>query len=199
MNEPLERLEHMTPLQKAVLALKQTQARVAALESRAREPIALVGMGCRLPGGVDSPASFWRLLCEGRDAVTRVSPKSLASGYHRCLLLGNDISILVRGFLKDIVYFDHRFFGMTEKGIGWEPDPQQRLLLEVTWEALEDAGLIPDRLRGRACGVFLGIAASEYGINLACRSEHAGPWIGPGTALCIAANRISYQFDSAGA
>ncbi len=194
MNQPLERLEAMTPLQKAVLALKQTQARVAALESRAREPIALVGMGCRLPGEVDSPASFWRLLCEGRDAVTRVSPSRWPPAITDVSVGERHIDIGQGGFLEDIAYFDHRFFGMTEKESAGT-DPQQRLLLEVTWEALEDAGLIPERLRGKGCGVFLGIAASEYGINLACRSEHAGPWIGPGTALCIAANRISYQFD----
>lgn len=194
MNHASERLESMTPLQKAVLALKQTQARIEAIESRAREPIALLGMGCRLPGGVDSPASFWRLLCEGRDAITPVSPRRWPRAITDLLVGEQTIDIGQGGFLDDIANFDHRFFSMTERESA-ETDPQQRILLEVTWEALEDAGLVPGRLRGGNCGVFLGIAASEYGINLACHPERVGPWIGPGTALCIAANRISYQFN----
>lgn len=189
-----DQLEKLTPLQKAVLALKQTQARLDKIERRHDEPISILGIGCRLPGGIDSPSSFWRLLCEGRDAVTRVSSSRwpMIDRLNSESPLGVDIG--KGGFIADYDLFDHRFFGMTESE-SEETDPQQRLLLEVTWEALEDGGLVPEQLRGSRCGVFLGVATTDYGINLACGSGEYGPSLGPGTALCMAANRISYQFD----
>ncbi len=189
-----EIFEGMTPLQKAVVALKQTQARLETLEHRANEPIALVGIGCRLPGNTNSPEAFWQLLCEGRDAVSPVSSRRWPGVITTVDVKGRSVDVGVGGFLNDIEGFDHRFYGMTEPESA-QTDPQQRILLEVTWEALEDAGLVPDRLRGSRCGVFLGIATTDYGINLACSNKQSGPWLGAGTALCMAANRISYQFD----
>ncbi len=194
MNLGSENFEGMTPLQKAVVALKQTQARLEALERRANEPISLVGIGCRLPGNANSPEAFWQLLCEGRDAVSPVSSRRWPGDITTADVKGRSIDIGIGGFLNDIEGFDHRFYGMTAPESA-QTDPQQRILLEVTWEALEDAGLVPDRLRGSRCGVFIGIATTDYGINLACSKNQSGPWLGAGTALCMAANRISYQFD----
>jgi len=194
MSEGKDQLGGMTPLRKAVLALKRTQERLDAVQRRAVEPIALVGLGCRLPGGVDSPDAYWRLLCEGRDVITQAPPARWPTAVTQVDVGGRKIDIGRGGFLFGIDRFDYRFFGMTEQEAA-QIDPQQRILLEVTWEALEDAGLVPERLRGAKCGVFLGIATTDYAINLARDLLRGGPWLGPGTALCIAANRLSYQFD----
>jgi len=194
MSESKHHLDGMTPLQKAVLALKRTQERLDALERRAAEPIAVVGLGCRFPGDADSPDAFWRLLCEGRDAVTEISPRRWPASINRVEVGERQVDIGRGGFLTGIDRFDYRFFGMTQQEAD-QTDPQHRILLEVTWEALEDAGLVPERLRGGNCGVFLGIASTDYGINLARDVHRDGPWLGSGTALCIAANRLSYQFD----
>jgi polyketide synthase 2 len=154
--------------------------------------IAVVGMGCRLPGDIDSPAALWHLLAEGRDAVA-------APPAERAALWGTppptgpaDGSGLpsVGGYLREVSGFDADFFGISGREAD-VLDPQHRLLLEVAWEALEHAGTPPDRLGGTATGVFTGLSYNDYADHLARHTQEQ-----QGSALsnahCVAAGRISY-------
>ena len=148
--DPLtERLKNMTPLQRAVFALKETQARLDALEQRLSEPIAIVGMACRFPGGASDPASFWDLLSSGVDAVTDVPPDRWNADefYDPDPASPGKMAAKTGGFLERIDEFDNHFFAISERE-AVRIDPQHRMLLELTWEALEDAGLPPSKLRG---------------------------------------------------
>ena len=151
--------------------------------------IAVIGLGCRLPGGVHGPAEFWSLLREGRDAV-RAAPlerwDALPDGAPRW-----------GGFLDDITGFDAEFFGIAPSEAA-SMDPQQRLVLEVVHEALQHAAVPAERLRGTATGVFVGISAGEYGAVSAADPARMGPWTATGGALSIAANRVSYLLDLRG-
>jgi acyl transferase domain-containing protein/acyl carrier protein/predicted O-methyltransferase YrrM len=165
------------------------------------EPIAIVGIGCRFPGA-SGPEAFWQLLMDRRDAIVEVPP----TRWNRDALYHDDptaapgtIRNRLGGFLDGIEQFDATFFGISPRE-ATAMDPQQRLLLEAGWEAMEDAGLIVDRLRGTKVGVFVGIAAYDYAeIQHGYENRHLiGPHTNTGLALSIAANRISYIFDFRG-
>ncbi|MFI1767206.1 beta-ketoacyl synthase N-terminal-like domain-containing protein [Streptomyces sp. NPDC020800] len=156
------------------------------------EPIAVVGLGCRLPGGVHGPEQFWRLLTEGRDAVAQV-PDGRWAEYGAV----PDRVTRRGGFLDDIAGFDAEFFGITPDESA-RMDPQQRMLLEVTWEALEHAGVAPRSLSGTEGGVFVGISGTEYGARSIGDVRAADPRAATGAALSIAANRLSYALDLRG-
>jgi acyl transferase domain-containing protein len=123
-----------------------------------RDPLAIVGIGCRLPGEITSPADYWRRLCEGFDAIRPVPADRWDSRLH----YASDLSVPGRvifkegGFVEQDLYrFDAHFFGITAREAA-VLDPQQRLLLEITWECLEDALVVPRELEGSATGVFIG-------------------------------------------
>ncbi|MEN6405045.1 MAG: amino acid adenylation domain-containing protein [Thermoguttaceae bacterium] len=185
----------MTPLQRAVYALKETQARLEALERRRAEPIAVVGMACRFPGQADTPDAYWRLLCQGVDAVGEVPPDrwNVDEFYDPDPAAPGKMCTRWGGFLKNIDRFDNHFFGISDREAS-RIDPQQRILLELTWEALEDAGLPPAGLRGQKIGVFVGIAQSEYGLMLSSDLDLTDAHVAAGTSLCLAANRLSFVF-----
>ncbi len=151
-------------------------------------PVAIIGIGCRFPGA-DSPEAFWRLLAGGVDAIGPVPPvRWRADG---------DPATRWGGFLGAVDGFDAEFFGIAPREADLM-DPQQRLLLEVGWEALEDAGLAPDLLGGSRSGVFIGISGSDYARLIAERSGGSDAYSGTGSALSIAANRLSYILDLRG-
>ncbi|MEU5543539.1 type I polyketide synthase [Streptomyces sioyaensis] len=157
----------------------------------ATENIAVIGMGCRLPGDTDSPAALWRLLVEERDAVgdlpeerRRLVPGGLPGPVE------GEPTPRQGGFLRDVTGFDAAFFGVSGREAD-VLDPQHRLLLEVTWEALEHAGLPPDRMNGTPTGVFAGISYTDYMDHLAGHpQELEGSILTNGH--CVAAGRISY-------
>ena len=122
-------------------------------KAKSREPIALVGIGCRFPGGVHDADSFWKLLVEGRDAITEVPSDrwNLDAFYDPDPLVPARMHTRWGGFLDEIDRFDARFFGISPREAP-NVDPQHRLLLEVSWEALEDAGLAPEKLAGSRTG-----------------------------------------------
>ncbi len=132
--------------------------RVAVRSQASDEPVAIVGMACRYPGGVASPADLWRLLVEGRDAV---GPFPADRGVDPDELEGVEGATVAGGFLADAGGFDPGFFGIAPRE-ALSIDPQQRLLLEGAWEALEDAALDPTALRGTETGVFIGASAGDY-------------------------------------
>jgi phthiocerol/phenolphthiocerol synthesis type-I polyketide synthase A len=165
-----------------------------------REPIAVVGVGCRYPGGVHGPDAFWELLTEGNCGIGKVPPgrwdrfEDGASAEESAAL-----STTTRwgGFLDDVAAFDAEFFEIPA-GEADKMDPQQRLLLEVTTEALEHAGIAPQSLRHTQTGVFAGACLGEYGYLAASDLSAVDAWSGTGGAMSIIANRLSYFFDFRG-
>ena len=164
-------------------------------KSTSKESIAIIGIGCRFPGGVNDTDSFWKLLMDGREAVGDIPPDrwNIDRYYDaEAGLPGKSISKR-GGFLDSIDQFDPQFFGISPREAPYV-DPQHRLLLETAWEAMEDAGLVLDLERGSDIGVFVGISHNDYQGIQSTPSGHAGvsPHSPTGSAHSIAANRISY-------
>jgi myxalamid-type polyketide synthase MxaE and MxaD len=162
------------------------------------EPIAIIGIGCRFPGAND-PAAFWQLLRDGVDAIREVPADRFdqQAFYDPDPAAPGKMNTRWGGFLGQVDQFDPNFFGISPRE-ALRMDPQQRLLLEVTWEALQDAGQVPERLVGTQAGVFIGIATNDYGRMQWNDLEHIDAYSGTGNAQSIAANRISYLFDFRG-
>ncbi|MFF9650542.1 SDR family NAD(P)-dependent oxidoreductase [Streptomyces sp. NPDC014622] len=156
----------------------------------ANAPIAVIGMGCQLPGGADSPAALWRLLVKGREAVSTPPPGRETANPGEKLPTDTQPAYHRGGYLKEVSRFDADFFGVAGREAD-VLDPQHRLLLEVVWEALEHAGLPPERLTGSPTGVFTGLSYNDYMDQLAGRpQELEGSILTNGH--CVAAGRVSY-------
>ncbi len=165
------------------------------------EPIAILGMGCRFPGGAKDPDRFWKLLTDKVDAVREVPEDRWSSRTYFSPPPHKPGKTISRwgGFLDDVDRFDAAFFGISPREAA-AMDPQQRLLLEVAWEALEEAGLPVDALAGRRVGVFVGASSNDY-IQLQWDRFHGGTvnaYTNVGGALSILANRLSYLWDLRG-
>ncbi|HWE89929.1 MAG TPA: SDR family NAD(P)-dependent oxidoreductase [Pseudonocardiaceae bacterium] len=156
--------------------------------SDAGEPIAVIGVDCRLPGGVESAGRFWNLLDSGRDVIG--SPPEGRWPAETQAPLG--------GYLDDVAGFDAAFFGITPREAA-VMDPQQRIVLEVAWAALEQAGIAPGSLRGSRTGVFMGVSATEYGSLSMADIDAVDAWSATGAAGSVIANRLSYLLDLRGA
>jgi acyl transferase domain-containing protein/D-arabinose 1-dehydrogenase-like Zn-dependent alcohol dehydrogenase/acyl carrier protein len=196
MNEPT-----LTDKQRTVLLLKQMQAKLDAAERKAREPIAVIGMGCRLPGDADSADAFWRLLESGEDAITEAPPErwDVNAWYNPDPDAPGKMNTRWGGFLRDVDRFDAEFFGISPRE-AISMDPQQRLVLEVAWEALEHAGIPPLSLNGSRTGVFLGICTSDYA-RLGETASNCGAldtYSATGGACGVAAGRLSYTLGLQG-
>ncbi len=168
------------------------QSAVYSSKHAANEPVAIVGIGCRFPHA-DGTQAFWELLCQGREAISHFPEerKELLQ------LQGAHPGMRGGGYLRDIDLFDAAFFKISHRE-AVRMDPQQRLLLEVIWEAFEDAGIVAEKLSGSKTGVFIGISNSDYGRNLIANTDQPHIYAVTGSALSIAANRISYLFNFQG-
>ncbi|MCH7535350.1 MAG: type I polyketide synthase, partial [Bacteroidetes bacterium] len=171
------------------------------MSRKKREALAIIGVGCRYPGDVNSPEELWRLICDKKDALIEI-PKDRwdsASMYAPEFRRAGKISVKRGGFIKDIDKFDAGFFGISPLE-AQRMDPQQRMLLEVSYEAVEDAGLRLNDLDGSKTAVFIGISAHDYGDIQNTPSEriNIGAHTNVGSALCITANRISYSYNLKG-
>jgi myxalamid-type polyketide synthase MxaB len=165
------------------------------------EPIAIIGIGCRFPGA-ENPHAFWRVLRDGIDTVSEVPPDrwDVDAFYDPTPGSTGKMSTRWGGFLERVDLFDPHFFGISPREAA-AMDPQQRLLLEVTWEALENAGVAPEKLAGSKTGVFVGIGGIDYSQLVLTYEDHLeriGAYVGTGNAHSIAANRISYLLDLRG-
>ncbi len=172
--------------------------------SKQQEPIAVIGMGCRLPGGVESSEDFWDLLVEGREAIGEIPLERWDPQRHHDPDPRRPLHqhVCRAGLVEGIDLFDPGFFGISGREAQCM-DPQQRMLLEVCWRAIEGAGQPLEQLRGRAVGVFMGISSADYSSLLWASEDQYltpdnEPFILTGNTGCIAANRISYAFDFKG-
>lgn len=159
------------------------------------EPIAIIGIGCRFPGGADSPEAFWRLLRDGVDAIREVPAERFDVGELYDPVPSTPGRIMTRwgGFLDRIEEFDADFFHISPRE-AVSLDPQQRLLLETTWEALESAGAPVPAWRGRSVGVFMGMWLNEYEARMFRRNEDIEFYMTTGTGRYSASGRLSNQF-----
>ncbi|AVH74386.1 type I polyketide synthase [Nostoc sp. 'Lobaria pulmonaria (5183) cyanobiont'] len=162
------------------------------------EPIAIIGIGCRFPGA-NNPEAFWKLLKNGVDAIAEVQANrwDINTLYDPNPETLGKINNRWGGFLEQVDQFDPLFFGITPKEANFI-DPQQRLLLEVAWEALENAGIVPDRLTDTSTGVFVGVGSHDYYLQAWRNFNSIGAYTSSGTSSSIVANRISYFFGLRG-
>jgi acyl transferase domain-containing protein/trans-aconitate methyltransferase len=193
--------EALSPTKRAILELRELRRRLDELERARSEPVAVIGVGCRFPGGADSPDAFWRLLCDGVDAITEI-PRDrfdVDAYYDPDPDAPGRIATRWGGFLDRVDAFDAEFFGITPReAVGM--DPQQRLLLEVAWEALEHAGQAPGRLAGSPTGVFVGIGTNDYAELRLMRGDplEIDAYLASGSSHSVASGRLSYLLGLVG-
>src|SRR5690554_4641170 len=187
----------LSPVKRALLEVRALRARLEEVEAAAAaraEPVAIVGMGCRFPGGARGPAALWRLLLERRDAIGEIprdrwdadayfDPDPAAAG---------KMATRWDGFLDDVADFDPLFFGISPRE-AMSMDPQQRLLLEVAWEALEHAGQAPDRLLGSQTGVFVGASSLDFIHSMfSAPADAYDSYFAQGVAHSAVSGRLAY-------
>ncbi|WP_244734979.1 phthiocerol type I polyketide synthase PpsB [Mycobacterium tuberculosis] len=189
MRTACSRISGMTAQQRTSLADEFDRvSRIAVAE-----PVAVVGIGCRFPGDVDGPESFWDFLVAGRNAISTVPADrwDAEAFYHPDPLTPGRMTTKWGGFVPDVAGFDAEFFGITPREAA-AMDPQQRMLLEVAWEALEHAGIPPDSLGGTRTAVMMGVYFNEYQSMLAASPQNVDAYSGTGNAHSITVGRISY-------
>ncbi|QWR78733.1 type I polyketide synthase [Candidatus Magnetomonas plexicatena] len=194
-------MDNQSLMKKALMELKDMRGRLESMEYRQHEPIAIIGLGCRLPGGVINPNSYWKMLEHGTDAITEVpaSRWDIDDYYSSDPDAPGKMYCRYGGFLDSVDTFDAHLFGISPKETV-NIDPQHRILLEVTWEAIENAAISSDTLYGSNTGVFVGISGFEYGA-LQFTAQDArliNAYSGVGAGLCVAAGRLSYTFGLTG-
>ncbi|EAZ91777.1 type I polyketide synthase [Crocosphaera chwakensis] len=182
--------DKLSPLKKAFLALEEMQKKLIEKEKTSSEAIAIVGMGCRFPGGGNDPESFWQLLEEKKDTAGTISESRLKLGQNK----------QIGSFLNTAVdEFDAPFFNIAPREANCL-DPQQRLLLEVSWEALEYGGIEPNKLKNSQTGVFIGINSSDY-LQLQLtqgKTKTLDAYAFTGNTPSVAAGRVSYYLGLQG-
>jgi len=203
VNDLSKRISHLSAVHLA-FAAQQFEAKsefILAEQVKRAEPVAIIGMGCRFPGGADDPDAFWRLLKSGVDAISEV-PRDrwdIAAFYDPDSNAPGKMCCRYGGFLERVDLFDADFFGISPRE-AVSMDPQQRLLLEVSWEALEHANQPTERLFGSATGVFVGISTFDYAaIRAGLQNRNAiDAYHVSGTTLSVAAGRLSYLLGVTG-
>ena len=195
MTDPRD--EALSPVKRALLEIRELKAQLARSNAALHEPIAIVGMALRLPGGVVDAAGLAELLWSGTDAIGPIPAErwNLDALYDADADAPGKMTTRFGGFVDGVDRFDAEFFGISPREAA-SMDPQQRLLLEVAWEALEDAGHAPGELAatpaGERTGVYLGISNNDYGRALYRHPELIDPYFATGNASSVASGRLSY-------
>ncbi len=187
----VDQLQHATEaLRKALVQVERLKRTNRALLERSSEPIAIVGMSCRFPGGVDSPEGLWQMVADARDVMSEFPTDR---GWDLAGLFDPDPDVRHKsyartgGFVDGVADFDPAFFGISPSE-ALAMDPQHRMLLELSWEALERAGIDPTGLRGSATGVFAGLIVGGYGM---LAEEIEGCRL-TGMTSSVASGRVAY-------
>uniref|UniRef100_UPI0024584F27 beta-ketoacyl synthase N-terminal-like domain-containing protein n=1 Tax=Nocardia wallacei TaxID=480035 RepID=UPI0024584F27 len=182
-------------LKRAAGELQSLRSRLAVVEGGLCEPVAVVGMGCRFPGGVGGPGGLWDVVVEGRDVVSGFPGDrgwDVEGVFDPRVGVAGRSYVREGGFVEGVADFDAGFFGVSPRE-ALAMDPQQRLLLEVSWEALEYGGFDPRLLRGSATGVYVGVAGSDYAARFGGRAPVGfGGFVGEGNAVSVASGRVAY-------
>ncbi|MEB3261316.1 MAG: beta-ketoacyl synthase N-terminal-like domain-containing protein [Cyanobacteriota bacterium] len=190
-----------SPIKRALQAIERLEAELEAERLRPREPIAIVGMACRFPGGADTPAAYWQILRDAVDVVTEVPPErwNLSAVYDADPAATGKMNVRCGSFLPDVDRFDPAFFGISPRE-AVSLEPQQRLLLEVAWESLESAHLVPEDLFGSRTGVFVGIDGNDFDPLIDERAPRLRDelYSATGNAASVASGRLSYFFGFTG-
>jgi len=191
-------VEPKAALQRAIEELGRQRAEIESLRREKREPIAIVGMACRLPSA-DTPDAFWELLDRGGDAVTEVPRErwNADAFYDADPSAAGKMTTRSGAFIRGADQFDPQFFGIAPRE-AQSMDPQQRILLEVAWEALENANIAPASLYGSATGVFVGITCFDHAIRMSQSAANFDSYAGTGSALNMAPGRLSYVLGLTG-
>jgi len=186
--------EGLSTTKQALVAIKQLQDKLNELEEAKSEPIAVISMGCRLPGGINNPADFWQFLHSKKDGISQVPLEhwNPANYYDRDFSKAGKMCTFSGGFIPHLKTFDAHFFNIAPRE-AISLDPQQRVLLEVCWEALENAGIPPNSLSNSLTGVFIGICGNDYWHQLLKRdSQQIDAYLTTGNTHSTASGRLSY-------
>lgn len=188
--------EYRSRLRDALVTINQLKSRVESLLRGQSEPIAIIGMACRFPGGGDTPERFFQNLANGIDAVTEVP----SNRWSLDPISDDPLARSMRwgAFLEQVDQFDAEFFGISPREAA-RLDPQQRILLETTWEAFERAGIVPPQLAGSRTGVFLGMMTNDYAlVDAAAGREQQDAYSTTGNGHCFPAGRLSFTLGLQG-
>lgn len=199
MNDPRPAAEPLSPIKRALVEIRELKAQLAQAQGALHDPLAIVGLALRLPGGVKDATAFADLLWNGTDAIADIPAErwSLDELYSNDLDAPGKMSTRFGGFVDAVDQFDAEFFGISPREAS-SMDPQQRMLLQVAWEALEDAGQAPAALVGSRTGVYLGISNNDYGRALYRHTELIDPYFSTGNSYSVASGRLSYFLGAQG-
>jgi acyl transferase domain-containing protein/acyl carrier protein len=189
-------IDYRSLLKDAYIELKALREKLAAAPRA--EPLAIIGLGCRLPGAAN-PDAFWRLLLNGEWHAQEIPPErwDMATYYDPSAGKNGTISVKLACLLDEVDTFDAPFFGISPREAR-RIDPQQRLMLEIAWEALEYAGYNPLALNGSKTGVYIGVGNSDYNVMQIEPRDQIDAYVGTGSSRSITANRISYTLNLRG-
>lgn len=195
-----EKIKQFSIEKQALYALELAEQKIKKIESSINEPIAIIGMNCKFPSGINSKEDFWEFLNLKKEGISEIPSDRWSSTYFNEDRMQPGKTYAKYGaFVDDIFGFDAHFFGISSSEAK-SMDPQQRLLLETTWHALEDAGIVPQTIKQKQVGIFVGIGQIDYGLREMGKDNISkiNAYSGPGLGGSFAAGRLAYFLGTQG-